>query len=206
MNSQRSQRRDRSQSPSAETQTSGSATPPAPAYTPPSSPGSAAPASPEARSRLDSIANALGAIDLGADEQVQGTDQAIALLQPPRLPAPRRSSRTRRQSEPPHDVADEEPPRDDFYNPTFQQAYGDARALMANLSGVLKSGAGSHDRDSAIQRLTDEAAELALFQCPTTRVVGFVGDSGVGKIKISSPELPRLRLTESCVPQAKVVY
>lgn len=77
---------------------------------------------------------------------------------------------------------------------------------MADLSGALKSGAGSHDRDSAIQRLTDEAAELALFQCPSTRVVGFVGDSGVGKIKICPQVLSRLLLTESCVSQAKVVY
>lgn len=167
-------------------------------YTPPSSPGSAEPLSPEARSRLDSIANAVGAIDLGADEQPPESDQAAALLQPARLPAPRRSSRARRSSEPPHDVADEEPPRDDFHNPIFQQAYGDARALMANLSGVLKSGAGSHDRDSTIQRLADEAGELALFQCPTTRVVGFVGDSGVGKIKGSPQVMLRSELTQFC--------
>jgi ABC-type glutathione transport system ATPase component len=82
---------------------------------------------------------------------------------------------------PPHDVADEEPPRDAFHDAAFQQAYSDARTLIGNLSDVLASSRQRHEANSAIRKLCDNAAELARFQCPTTRIVGFVGDSGVGK-------------------------
>jgi hypothetical protein len=69
---------------------------------------------------------------------------------------------------------------------------------MTNLSRALNSRSGSHKPDSPIRLLTDQATELARFQCPTTRVVGFVGDSGVGTIYKSQP-LWRFRITDSCV-------
>ncbi|KAI0128678.1 hypothetical protein BJ170DRAFT_594512 [Xylariales sp. AK1849] len=79
----------------------------------------------------------------------------------------------------PHDVNDEEPPPDHFHEPAFQKAYGDTRKLAADLKDVLGSGLLHREAGSTIQRLFQSADSLAQFRCPSTRTVGFVGDSGV---------------------------
>lgn len=80
-----------------------------------------------------------------------------------------------------HEVKDEEPPTDRFHEAAFQKAFGDAKALMAGLARVLGSGALHLEPDSVIKELKKRAETLAGFQCPGERVVGLVGDSGVGK-------------------------
>jgi hypothetical protein len=95
-----------------------------------------------------------------------------------RVSGRRSSSRT---SMTPYRVIDEDPPNDRFHEPTFQQAVSDAKRLMSELTGVLSSSSIRNEPDSAMSRLRDEAEELANFQCPSTRTVGFVGDSGVGE-------------------------
>jgi hypothetical protein len=52
---------------------------------------------------------------------------------------------------------------------------------MFELVDVLGSSAVHHEPDSVMQRLHGQAQGLAQFQCPSTRTVGFVGDSGAGK-------------------------
>ncbi|KAF4487271.1 Nuclear GTPase SLIP-GC [Colletotrichum fructicola Nara gc5] len=52
---------------------------------------------------------------------------------------------------------------------------------MSRLARVLGSSPLHIDPDSAIKRLHKRARDLSRFQCPPTRTVGFVGDSGVGK-------------------------
>ncbi|KAK3937803.1 nuclear GTPase SLIP-GC [Diplogelasinospora grovesii] len=106
----------------------------------------------------------------------------------PQPSASRRSTpRGRRSSsvnQTPYDVRnDEDPPRDRFHDPAFQQAFDNAKSLMSDLAGVLGS---SNLRlhlqpDSAIHDLRERADKLAKFQCAPTRIVGLVGDSGVGK-------------------------
>ncbi|KAK0742907.1 hypothetical protein B0T18DRAFT_489791 [Schizothecium vesticola] len=90
----------------------------------------------------------------------------------------RSSSRVNLQ---PHNVRDEEPPQDRFHEPAFQQAFRNAKALMGGLAAVLGSSALHLEPDSAMSNLRQTAQDLAAFQCPPTRVVGLVGDSGVGK-------------------------
>ncbi|KAK0644136.1 hypothetical protein B0T16DRAFT_438330 [Cercophora newfieldiana] len=80
-----------------------------------------------------------------------------------------------------HAVTDEEPPEDKFNAPEFQQALIDSRALIGGLASVLASSAIHVEPDSTIQGLRRKADELAKFECPPTRTVGLVGDSGVGK-------------------------
>jgi hypothetical protein len=80
-----------------------------------------------------------------------------------------------------HDVASEEPPDDPFNQPDFQKGFTDAKAAIGNLAGVLSSGSLHNQPDSKIRRLHAQAVELSAFQCPPTRTVGFVGNSGVGK-------------------------
>lgn len=90
----------------------------------------------------------------------------------------RRSSNAVRQ---PHVVSDEEPPTDRFYQPVFQTAFQRTKNLMADLSNVLASGELHQEQDSKMKKLYEEVLKLSAFQCPSTRTVGFVGDSGVGK-------------------------
>ncbi|KAK3381146.1 hypothetical protein B0H63DRAFT_474992 [Podospora didyma] len=95
-------------------------------------------------------------------------------------PAHQRLSSSR-QREPPHDVHDEQPEEDQFHDPRFQSAFADATILMANLTDVLGGSTFHLDPDSTVRSLHQRASDLARFQCPPTRTVGFVGASGVGK-------------------------
>ncbi|KJZ74358.1 hypothetical protein HIM_06168 [Hirsutella minnesotensis 3608] len=97
----------------------------------------------------------------------------------------RRSSRARRSSSRSvlvrHEVVNEEPPQDVFNEPRFQDAFHNTKRLMANLATELESSSLHNDPDSVMHRLRNETRDLAGFQCPTTRTVAFVGDSGTGK-------------------------
>ncbi|KAM7215631.1 hypothetical protein V8F06_009018 [Rhypophila decipiens] len=97
-------------------------------------------------------------------------------------PSPGRRRRSSSQmNQAPHNVQDEEPPEDEFNNPTFQRAFTDSRNMMAKLKATLGSSDLHLEPDSTIRRLRKKAGKLAEFRCPPTRTVGFVGDSGVGK-------------------------
>ncbi|KFA48769.1 hypothetical protein S40293_01516 [Stachybotrys chartarum IBT 40293] len=80
-----------------------------------------------------------------------------------------------------HEVADEEPPTDAFNNATFQGAFKTAKATMRSLQDALERTSLHRDPDSMMKSLHSEVEALASFTCPSTRTVGFVGDSGVGK-------------------------
>lgn len=80
-----------------------------------------------------------------------------------------------------HEVSDEEPPPDAFHSPAFQQGFGDAKRLMSDMETVLGSSTLHTDNGSTVGRLHQEAGELASFRYPSTRIVGFVGDSGAGR-------------------------
>lgn len=182
-------------------------------YTPPPSDSSgskATPSSPGAaahRGTIDNIRQALGTIRLSTpDSSLDMSHVAAALdgvaggaLSPSRTPpsskgvqAPSSASRRRSSSRVKittlHDVRDEEPPRDRFHEPGFQQAFADAKRAVADLTGVLESSSLSlhAEPDSTMRRLHGEAEVLSRFLCPSTRIVGFVGDSGVGKCLCSS--------------------
>ncbi|TGJ78173.1 hypothetical protein E0Z10_g10588 [Xylaria hypoxylon] len=80
-----------------------------------------------------------------------------------------------------HDVRDEAPPNDRFTLPGFQKALRDTKGLMTELADVLGSSAVHNEPDSVMQRLHSQAENLSQFECPSRRIVGFVGDSGAGK-------------------------
>ncbi|KXX76645.1 Nuclear GTPase SLIP-GC [Madurella mycetomatis] len=101
----------------------------------------------------------------------------------PEASAARRRRSSSRINQTPHEVRDEEPPQDRFHEPAFQRAFSEARSLMDDLARALESSQfGLYlQPDSTIHRLQERAREIANFQCPPTRIVGLVGDSGVGK-------------------------
>lgn len=82
----------------------------------------------------------------------------------------------------PHRVRDEKPLADPFYDPKFQRALNEAKELMGRLGPVLASSDDYQGADPTIRSLSDTAQQLAVFQGPRARVVGLVGDSGVGKL------------------------
>lgn len=102
----------------------------------------------------------------------------------PEPPSPDNGRRSRRSSSrlnhAPHDIRDEEPPVDRFHDPAFQTAFNEARRLLGSLTRVLGSSDVHLEPDSTMKDLHQTASRLAEFQCPPTRVVGLVGDSGVG--------------------------
>lgn len=104
----------------------------------------------------------------------------------PGTPSRRTPRRTRQPSlrvdKAPHRVRDEKPPADPFYDPKFQRALNEAKELMGRLAPVLASSDDYQDADPTIRSLSDTAQQLAVFQGPRARVVGLVGDSGVGKL------------------------
>jgi hypothetical protein len=79
-------------------------------------------------------------------------------------------------------VREEEPPQDRFFDPEFQQAFGEAKTLIASLSRVLGTSSLGLEPDSKIHESLERANKLAKFQCPPTRIVALVGDSGAGMV------------------------
>lgn len=135
---------------------------------------------PNGVSNLSDVAEAV-------DRVARGSDSRAASLTPEPTPSragtPRQRRRSRRSSSGVniHSVLDEELPEDAFHSPEFQQAFRDAKQLMSTVEGVLGSSSLHNSPESTIRRLLDDAGELARFEYPSTRTVGFVGDSGVGK-------------------------
>ena len=145
-----------------------------------------------------SMAEALGMSDVAAALGSVGRDSrspsaflrpespavASRSLSPHRTSRPRSSSRVNATR---HDVRDEELPNDTFHEATFQQSFSDAKRLMAELTDTISSNTIRHEPDSAMSGLQVQAKKLARFHCPSTRTVGFVGDSGVGKFPHNGP-------------------
>ena len=137
---------------------------------------------------MSNVAAALESVAAGSDE----TGQFLGLTSPTEVspPASGRRSRSRTRSNvAPHDVRNEEPPLGRFHESDFQRAYTDARVFMARLTDVLSSSSLHNEPDSTMNRLQMEASRLRDFQCPPTRTVGFVGDSGVGECYLLAPVL-----------------
>lgn len=146
-------------------------------------------------SEPNGLSNSNGLLD-AVDTVARGSDDRVASLSPEPLNSregtPRQRHRRRRSStgaNRPHNVLeDEELPQDAFHSPSFQKAFRDAKQLMANVERVLGSSYLHNEPGSTIGRLHSEAGELARFEFPSTRTVGFVGDSGVGKCQITHSE------------------
>ncbi|KAJ2991071.1 hypothetical protein NUW58_g2658 [Xylaria curta] len=134
---------------------------------------------------MTSVSDALRVVATG------GGRQSRSLLSPTPPPStirfsPERSSANRRRSGSrnsleKHDVRVEAPSTDRFNLPAVQKALRDTRSLMSELADTLESSTMNHEPDSVMKRLHRQAKDLADFKCHSTRIVGFVGDSGTGK-------------------------
>lgn len=89
----------------------------------------------------------------------------------------------------PHRVADEEPPHDRFHDPDFQSQLAISKGLVADLVYILESSSLHDEPESRIQALYLQAVALSHYQNPSARIVGLVGDSGVGRYKSETFEV-----------------
>lgn len=124
-------------------------------------------------------------IDAALDVQMTGPATQTPIMEPqdplpvPRLTPRRRSGPSAQQSF--HKVDEEELPSDRYHEASFQGALASTKQLMCDLSRVLGSGSIHLEPDSVMRSLHERAELLGRFEPPSTRTIGFVGDTGVGK-------------------------
>ncbi|KAH7071874.1 hypothetical protein BKA63DRAFT_492539 [Paraphoma chrysanthemicola] len=130
-------------------------------------------------SREDSITVGLAA--LRVDSQ-QSDSQSATRLGETSSPTPARRRRSgsgiRREQ---HQIEAEEPPEAFTHMAEVQEALIDAQALTRRIATALGGSILHLENGSSIQSLHQQATRLAEFQPLSSRTVGLVGDSGVGK-------------------------
>ncbi|KIY02880.1 uncharacterized protein Z520_01345 [Fonsecaea multimorphosa CBS 102226] len=145
-------------------------------------------------SPVDSVTHGMGNIRFDTEDTRPGTPTPRTYLHP-RSPSPNISidgahrsirSTSRRRSgsyvDPtPHNVAEEEPPRERFHEPEFQREFTTAKNLVNDLVNVLASSSLHNEAQSRIRALYLQAVDLSRFQKPSARIVALVGDGEVGK-------------------------
>lgn len=170
---------------------------PSPSIGPGGTSGSACPMprstpTPTPSDALASLDVQLGGLALSAESRFTAPPASQTYLQPGNLspdanisgrasPRSHRRRSSTRGSQVRHEISEEEPPADPFHDDAFQLAFLDAKRLMVRMAEELSSSSISHEAGSTLGRLHQEATHLAEFECLNTRIVGFVGDSGVGK-------------------------
>ncbi|KAF2168763.1 hypothetical protein M409DRAFT_20780 [Zasmidium cellare ATCC 36951] len=118
------------------------------------------------------------------------------MLQPPGIAfdatsGSRRASRPSSPGRTAYVVENEQLPEDDFNRGPLQPSLDRTRRLAKALACALGSGAVHTEPGSHISRLYAKARDYADFRCPSTRTVGFVGQSGVGKSSLLNSLLDR---------------
>jgi ABC-type glutathione transport system ATPase component len=117
----------------------------------------------------------------------------------PRLPTPHRGSYTPSIHVAPsaHQVENESPPETVPNLPEVKHALASARILISRVSAVLGSSSLHQEEGSSIQNLYVQALRLSDFQLPLSRIVGLIGDSGVGKSSLINSLLDKPNLARA---------
>lgn len=68
---------------------------------------------------------------------------------------------------------------------------------MLSLANTLSSSNLHHEGGSSVRNLYQQAAQLHQFQLPSSRIVGLVGDSGVGKSSLINSLLDKVELARA---------
>lgn len=137
------------------------------------------------QSREDSIVGGLNALRLGGAAQEE-TDQAS------RSPSPGRRRRSRSSlNMNVYSVEDENPPESLFYASDIQNALIRAKSASQRIALALSNSTLHKEPGSRIDNLLRTALNLTKFKPPSSRTVGLVGDSGVGKSSLINSLLDR---------------
>ncbi|KAF2462919.1 uncharacterized protein BDR25DRAFT_298822 [Lindgomyces ingoldianus] len=149
---------------------------------------------PRAR-RTDSLVGGITALHI---ESLQADSPGTSGLRESRSPSPSRRRRSgsgiNRNS---HQIENEDPPQTLFYMPEVQEALANARTLTSRMASVLSSSNLHRENGSSIESLHRQATKLNGFQLPSSRIVGLVGDSGVGKSSLINSLLDKMELARA---------
>lgn len=147
-------------------------------------------------SRTDSLTHAITALHMNSSSRVGSpASQGLGESESP-SPARRRRSGSRMGRES-HRIEDEIPPEGLFYTREVQEALVNARTLTSRMANVLSSSNLHLEDESRVQGLYQQAQALNAFQLPSTRIVGLVGDSGVGKSSLINSLLDKVELARA---------
>jgi ABC-type multidrug transport system fused ATPase/permease subunit len=96
-----------------------------------------------------------------------------------------------------HDIESELPPDHFAHMSEAQNALARSKILTTKLATILSQSTFSLESGSHIKTLHRQAAELSNFQLPSSRIVGLVGDSGVGKSSLINSLLDKIDLARA---------
>jgi hypothetical protein len=96
-----------------------------------------------------------------------------------------------------HRVENEKPPLTPFHKAEVQQALTDVESAVSTIVDVLSSSRLHTESGSAIQSLHTQALNLTRLQLPSSRIVGLIGDSGVGKSSLINSLLDKVDLARA---------
>ncbi|KAF2108978.1 hypothetical protein BDV96DRAFT_652220 [Lophiotrema nucula] len=145
--------------------------------------------------RTNSLADGLNALDMRTASSSGQTPTPNQLLEAQQLdarksdrassqspsPSPRRRRSSARPERSEHNIENEEPPQSLFHAREIQNALANARQLTGMMVNALSRSNLHQEQCSNIHNLYQQAIRLRDFQLPSSRIVGLVGDSGVGK-------------------------
>jgi ABC-type multidrug transport system fused ATPase/permease subunit len=164
--------------------------------------GSSGPADHPRASRADSLVTGVSALHLGPSEQ-----NPSEIVRPRESRSPSVASQCRSGSAVAreiHKVELEGSPETFANMAEVQEALANARTVASRISDVLGSSNLHRENGSSIQRLYQQAKNLEDFQLPPSRIVGLVGDSGMGKSSLINSLLDKAGLaravSDSAVP------
>ncbi|KAF2278876.1 uncharacterized protein EI97DRAFT_372095 [Westerdykella ornata] len=158
--------------------------------TPPTNGSSRAPVD-----RTDSLVRGVTALHIASD---QADPPGASGPRDSRLPSP--SCRSRSGSEvncDRHQVENEDPPQGLLHMPEPQETLATATKLMTSMADLLSRSNLDGENGSSIGQLYQAAINLSKSQLPSARIVGLVGDSGVGKSSLINSLLDREKLAST---------
>ncbi|KAL4906823.1 hypothetical protein BDW74DRAFT_176430 [Aspergillus multicolor] len=83
--------------------------------------------------------------------------------------------------DPTDNLLEEELPHAPIYDARLQESLGHVRRHLANLAVAIEGTQLVRDQDTHLSALYGQVQTASKFEYPETRIVGFIGDSGVGK-------------------------
>lgn len=158
--------------------------------------------------RIEGLVDGIGALQMSPNHQSTqspGPNNLLGHASGPGRPNIGRSSpspsRRRRSSsgvnQPPHRVEDEEPPESLFYERRVQEALNSARRITGRVARVLSESNMHQEQGSSVQSMYQQAARLSTFEPSSRRIVGLVGDSGVGKSSLINSLLDKMEFARA---------